>query len=54
MNYNEGASLAEESIDIIENLGYNLLEGKFSAAVDVGIDADYLFVNKDYIGENRR
>ena len=54
MNYNEGASLAEESIDIIENLGYNLLEGKFSAAVDMGIDADYLFVNKDYIGENRR
>ena len=54
MNYNEGASLAEESIGIIEKLGYELSEEKFSAAIDMGIDADYLFVNKDYIGENRR
>ena len=44
MNYNEGALLAEESIGIIENLGYELSEEKFSAAIDMGIDADYLFV----------
>ena len=40
--------------NIIEKLGYELSEEKFSAAIDMGIDADYLFVNKDYIGENRR
>ena len=54
LNFNEGALLAEESIGIIEKLGYELSEEKFSAAIDMEIDADYLFVNKDYIGENRR
>ena len=41
IEYNDNAPLFEESIDIIENAGWKLINSKFSSS-DYSIDADYL------------
>ena len=48
LNYNIGAKTCEESIPIIESMGFKLVTPKFSLSSHA--DADYHFINKKLLG----